>query len=187
MFNAVRRCWRPSVLAVAISGLMLAATGQAILGYNNYDMPCGTWPNGTSVGVQWKWGPDINTGGNWAYAFANVAEPNWDNTSTKIDLGYNSSAAGEYDVYNVADGNYGRAYVWCHWWDTDQIADFLAEGNLSVLPDATWDNEMAATAAHEVGHTLGLGHSTSAAVMNPSYSYSSPQTDDVNGLNALYP
>lgn len=46
---------------------------------------------------------------------------------------------------------------------------------------------MAATAAHEVGHTLGLGHSTSAAVMNPSYSYSSPQTDDVNGLNALYP
>lgn len=47
--------------------------------------------------------------------------------------------------------------------------------------------------AHEVGHILGLGHVTGQALMYPTdqrydwwYIYT-PQTDDINGIKALYP
>lgn len=51
-----------------------------------------------------------------------------------------------------------------------------------------------AVATHETGHAIGLAHSTGSAVMNIGYApgnprtpkWSSPQSDDINGLRALY-
>ena len=47
-------------------------------------------------------------------------------------------------------------------------------------------------AAHEFGHSLGLGHSRDpGALMYPNYIYKNPDTfqlprDDVNGIQSLY-
>ncbi len=50
--------------------------------------------------------------------------------------------------------------------------------------------------AHELGHALGLAHSSGAVLMNPNtygsnsrwetYSINTPQSDDVNGVKAIY-
>jgi len=43
-------------------------------------------------------------------------------------------------------------------------------------------------ATHELGHALGLKHANTSALMNSTYSESIeiPQTDDINGLRAIY-
>ena len=176
-------------LRLVLTAVLFLALGRGAAGYNNSAVPCGTWPNANPVTVQWTWGPDINTSGPWAYAFATVAEPNWDDSFTKLSLGYNSSASGEYDVYySSTDGLAGHAYTWCHWWDPDQLADFLAEGNTYAYSDSgSYQAFMGNTAGHEIGHSLGYGHSTYDAVMKSGYGGSWPTTDDRDGFSAMYP
>jgi len=55
------------------------------------------------------------------------------------------------------------------------------------------DYKYRSVVAHELGHALGLAHESGAVVMNAStydrytvYSVYSPQSDDRNGVNALY-
>jgi hypothetical protein len=50
-------------------------------------------------------------------------------------------------------------------------------------------NDFRRVAAHELGHALGLDHeNVKTALMNPYYSdgIETPQTDDINGLKAIY-
>jgi len=70
------------------------------------------------------------------------------------------------------------------------MADFDAYGNLYVFSDSGTSDYRRATAAHELGHGSGLGHSAySSAVMYKftNYGVYTPATDDINGLNAIYP
>lgn len=59
----------------------------------------------------------------------------------------------------------------------------------SCLPFFGQPTDFTRVAVHELGHALGLGHEpTNSAIMNPTASecIESPQTDDTNGLRALY-
>lgn len=177
----------------AVSGLLAIvlalALGTVASGYNNYDNVCGKWTNANPVGIQWKWGSSINPSGNWGYAFATVAEPNWDNSYTKIELGYWSTAASTFDVYyNTTDGWAGKALVNCGYGIPDgTIDDFAAYGNLAWHDDSSYTGYMGNVAGHEIGHGLGFGHSNYDAVMKPGYSGSWPTSDDSAGIAAMYP
>jgi matrixin len=178
------------ISAVMLIVLSLAFSGGIAAAYNNSEVPCGKWPNGNPVGVQWKWGPYINQSGGWAHAFSVVAEPTWDDAFTKISIGWNSSAAGDYDVINDSAYSGGYYWAWCHWWNPTQLADFLVVGNLYWYADSPYGANMGRTAGQEIGHSLGLGHSSNPnAIMYGSNLYQGtwPTSDDAAGIASLYP
>ncbi len=63
--------------------------------------------------------------------------------------------------------------------------EIIINGNLDILRNNS-NNALYKTILHELGHTVGLDHSTEFAIMAPTISgTSSLQADDVNGMNAL--
>ncbi len=186
MFEWLRRpVSRLVILVLALSGL-LASSAYA---YNNYDPEC-WWsnPSGQYLYVNWKWGPNINISGGWADDYR-LASTNWSNAGTKARMGYNSSAQDTADTYYTIENRPAYTEYWCNFNYT--MADAHAYGNLYAFSDSgTPDSYRRFAAAQEMGHTLGLGHSSdSGAVMykfvNTGLYY--PSSDDTAGLNTMYP
>lgn len=185
--HAVTRRARALCLAL-VAALSLTLLGSAAVASNDIGpFACGTWPYSFgTIFVTWKWGPNINQSGNWAYAFASVAEPTWDNSFSKVDLGYHPDGTTEFDTYYLINSSYGYAYVWCYA-GTTTISNFHAEGNTYWNPDNQWNNYMGNVAGQEIGHGLGLAHSNYPAVMQQGYTGSWPTSDDVEAINEYYP
>lgn len=148
--------------------------------------PC-WWPS-SSTQVTYKWGPNQqNPIYLWRQRFTQSVS-DWSSSTVRPDLVENSSSPNVLDSYDAADGNYGTATLVCS--GTSMIS-FTAKANSYYGPTYNWDtNFMRSIAGHELGHGLGLNHSTSTAIMNTSrdrYVIYVPQSDDTSGIAALYP
>lgn len=86
--------------------------------------------------------------------------------------------------------------VTCTWFSSGNPGA-ATEFDMQIDPAWNWTTgspvqiDLQSVAAHEFGHALGLGHtSTAGAVMYPSYSSGSiirdPQPDDISGIIAIY-
>lgn len=159
-----------------------------VVAYNNFDNECWwTNPSGANLIVQWKWGPNINTAGGWANDYRLGADA-WNNAGTKLRQYYNASAVDTADTYYAIESRpaYTNWYCNLNW----TMANNNMFGNTYVFSDAGTDACRRGAALHEFGHASGMGHSSvDPSAMNGyvNQCLSTPQTDDVTGLNAMYP
>lgn len=175
------------VLAVM---LMMGVVGSSRT--SAYNLFGGRWPYQPSSGccanfllyiTPGMYGEDNNAFnhgmGAWTSSPANV---NWQSTS-------NSSNS------IVGESTYNNSVSWLA--QTTLIPCFSCQySNAAVQLNDYYtlgytDAHNQSIAAHELGHVMGLDHHTGRYLMNPTdpyalYSINTPQTDDVNGVNALY-
>lgn len=172
-------------LALVLGIIVLAAQTPAPAAAYTF-APC-WWP-ASSTQVTYKWGPNQqNPIYLWRQRFTQSVS-DWNNSVVRPDLVENSGSSNVLDSYDAADGNYGVAQLVCN---GTSMVRFTAMGNSNRGPEYNWDtNFMRSITGHELGHGLGLNHSTATAIMNTSrnrYVLYVPQADDANGIAALYP
>lgn len=71
---------------------------------------------------------------------------------------------------------------------TKKVTKFAGDinaGNTNI----TKSNVAKSTGVHEFGHAIGIGHNSGTSIMNSNRNRTTmhvPQTDDKNGVNAIY-
>lgn len=114
----------------------------------------------------------------------------WNGTATPIYIIYTGSAGAE--IYE-SSSNFG-ATGWdgqtswtltslhCNGWTQTQYSN--VQLNNYYTRNYTSAN-IQSVSGHELGHAMGLDHVNVTAIMNPNTYVTTPQTDDVNGINAI--
>lgn len=99
-----------------------------------------------------------------------------------------SSANGALDSYYLDDYvEYGYTYILYNQ-DTKCITAWVSKINW-YFNETMYETFARSVGGHELGHTLGLDHTNNRALMNYNrdrWVIYRPQTDDLNGVNALY-
>lgn len=88
--------------------------------------------------------------------------------------------------YLASSSEHGYA----HWYYSNSITyKWYAELNVGNSNVVNNSNVAVSAAVHELGHIMGLAHSTATAIMNVNRDRTTiyiPKTDDLNGINAIY-
>ena len=112
----------------------------------------------------------------------------WNSSQSKLTYSYSSTSSNYVSTFYFSSNTlYGTCNV-NYDTGTGYINYFYAKVNMSNINNL--DSTVCQSAAsHEIGHTMGLAHSAYTAVMNTNRDRDSiytPQTDDINGINAIY-
>ncbi|MGN8553257.1 UNVERIFIED_CONTAM: matrixin family metalloprotease [Microbacterium sp. SLM126] len=130
-----------------------------------------TWDNNAPAGDYY------NSGTAAGYAWASATDVDGMSPSNGLMVGY---------LDNKGPNTYSG---WTTWGCNGSLTTFA---NVTLNPYYTNAFSVANKKRvwmHELGHGLGMGHSTSAAIMYSCptcTSFTAPQTDDKNGINARY-
>ena len=195
---------RPGVIG-ALAAMTLLAVATAGLSFSSY----AKWATARATFFVNPANTDVG-----ATAAANAVQYAMDVWNTQAGTSFRYTYGGTvgdtataYDNRNVVifrnatnGSSIGTTYSW---WDSNKnLLDsdiIMWSGNFNfftgtigcgILPNAAYIEDIA---AHELGHALGLNHSSSSdATMWPSYSYCSQAfrtlaPDDINGVKSLYP
>jgi hypothetical protein len=143
------------------------------------------WKNGVG-NLTYKWGSNLQSPGSVIRNGFNSAVSDWIATSTPVWLSYNSSSPNTLNSYYLLDSSeYGKCTVTYTGSYINYFTAMVNSGNSNI----TLNNVARSAAGHELGHGLGLDHSTLTAIMNSNRNRTSiytPQSDDINGINARY-
>lgn len=118
-----------------------------------------------------------------------AAVANWNVTNTPVWITHSSSSINKMYADNYADGWYGLYIPSKN--ASGRVTSFMIKLNARTIgADASnWDHFIESTTVHEIGHSLKLDHTSGTAIMNPNRNRNNmytPQTDDINGVNAYY-
>lgn len=189
----------PRLLALLVVLVLAALTGTYATARPASAYSIGPCPYGWHTmanGGQFWWNDQATQP---AYDAFNYGASSWTSTPTKVWLvGPGTGAAGIYtNNYNYGNNGYdGITYY------TGCSGGWFYDSNTSYLNSyyTYWYSyyERISVATHELGHAIGLGHSNPPLCNGVPVMYYStdryvqcgiytPQQDDVNGLNHLYP
>ncbi len=136
----------------------------------------------------YTWGDRLDDGESLLKDAWRQAITDWHGKQSKVRFTYSSSTTDGYlnSYYESGTSTYGTMYVQWDW--LNYVTYFNGELNAghSKITDS---NVARSTANHELGHAMGLDHTTNNSIMDTGRTRSItyvPQTDDVNGINNLY-
>ncbi|WP_054957897.1 matrixin family metalloprotease [Paenibacillus dakarensis] len=160
------------------------------LAYNNENNMCGTWKSPGNI--EYKFIGDTPSDYKNIFARAVVG---WNDTPTKIGLShdYTLTTANVFGIYNEEGSNMGRAFLYCKPFTSEASSGNAGLNNLwfyNYSGSKNKTNLQINTALHEIGHFIGLGHSTVPPTVMSAYGLYTdtiPLKDDINGINAMYP
>ena len=175
-----------AVLAVAASGVLAGAA----LAYNNTGGNVCAWSytEDTTLRLPYRNNTYYPPSGDYAVAYS-TARANWDSAATPADFVYDGSQ--NFHTMGVTDlgsgGPNGILYHWCQNFGKRSASHAYLNESTLKNEDATFKRS---TAAHELGHYIGLRHSTvTPAIMyfeGNFYGYGVQQQDDECGVQDIY-
>lgn len=135
------------------------------------------------------------TSGGPAYSAVAIqdAMDNWTDIRTSSfqfnDVGDAATSTIGYDGVNkIAFGEMSGGYIgYCWWWNSGSK---ILESDVKIRSNYVWNQtSLTSVITHELGHTLGLGHSSNYSAIMYAYMHgqSSLHQDDINGVSYLYP
>lgn len=139
--------------------------------------------------VTYKWGDNLTISGSVIRTGFENAIKDWNSAQNHVVFSHNSNSSNTLNSYYVAStGEYGYCYYEATGSTFTLFEAYVNAGNSNI----TKTNVARFVANHELGHAIGLNDvSSGIAIMQNSkhpheLSYFIPQTDDKNGVNALY-
>lgn len=195
---------RRTVAALIAAGLLLTlvvtiavAFRSAVEAYafNDYDNPGCRWGPATTS-VYYTYGPNLIGDPNYTWRLRyEDSVANWNQVPPqRPQFVFIPGVSVNFDSYTAIDGLYGFVDPHCSAPGPGNMIWFDARVNSHyAATDFVWnDNALRSITGHELGHGLGLGHSsvTLDALMHPGrdhYTVIAPRPDDISGLRALYP
>lgn len=174
--------------AVKITLLILLALNFSAIPGSAYSTNGKYWAGGTIwyVTVEYKWGSNLSGPSQWRTAFESAIS-DWNAQAIRPELSEDSTNGvltlntywDQFGALGVATYPAGAgAFTWCN-----------ASGN-TYPGKSTTANQRRSTSGHEIGHCLGLSHTTvSNALMKTGRNRDAiyaPKSDDVDGITSIY-
>lgn len=147
----------------------------------------------TTTGCHWNSSSTINYKNNGSGSYTSIITNSANSWDSGTPLYLQSTANAALVVYQTNAGNSGyEGYT--TWYCSGGITSGTSSYANTYYTASYPTNKIRAVLTHEIGHALGLNHSgVAGAIMSSSaggeydtYGHYTPQTDDKNGINAIY-